>query len=430
MRYPKFLNKGGTLGFLAPSFGCGEGDYRTVAFDNALRKWREMGYTLVLGPNCYAAEGVGISNTPEKCGREVMDSFLSEDSDCLISCGGGELMCEILPYVDFGKLAAAEPKWFMGYSDNTNLTYLLATLADTASVYGPCAGTFGMEPWHESLYDAFGILTGEKVSGGRPEGTVKQPDDGRLVGKTDIRQAGDSGTVERKQTGDSGTAERKQTGDSRTAEIVQTGDSGTADTKQTGGSRTADRQTAGARVTVGGYAGWEKESLKGAENPLAPYHLTETRILRTYMGREQISAAAAFSGRLLGGCLDCLVNLLGTRFDRTREFVERYQEDGIIWFLEACDLNVFSIRRAMWQMEEAGWLKHVKGFLIGRPLNGAAMMNLDAYDAVLEVAGRKNVPVVMDVDLGHLPPMMPLVVGSVADVAVKGNDIRIEMRFV
>ena len=40
----------------------------------------------------------------------------------------------------------------------------------------------------------------------------------------------------------------------------------------------------------------------------------------------------------------------------------------------------------MWQMEEAGWLRHVKGFLIGRPLNGAAMMNLDAYDAVLEVA--------------------------------------------
>ena len=137
-----------------------------------------------------------------------------------------------------------------------------------------------------------------------------------------------------------------------------------------------------------------------------------------------------FSGRLLGGCLDCLVNLLGTRFDRTAEFVERYKDDGIIWFLEACDLNVFSIRRAMWQMEEAGWLRHVKGFLIGRPLNGAAMMNLDAYDAVLEVAGRKNVPVVMDADLGHLPPMMPLVVGSMAEVDVKGNDIRIEMCFV
>lgn len=58
------------------------------------------------------------------------------------------------------------------------------------------------------------------------------------------------------------------------------------------------------------------------------------------------------------------------------------------------------------------------------------MMNLDAYNAVLEVAGRKGVPVVTDVDLGHLPPMMPIVVGSMAEVAVEGNDIRIEMRYV
>lgn len=39
---------------------------------------------------------------------------------------------------------------------------------------------------------------------------------------------------------------------------------------------------------------------------------------------------ADFSGRLLGGCLDCLVNLKGTEFDKTVEFVEKYKEDGII----------------------------------------------------------------------------------------------------
>jgi len=160
---------------------------------------------------------------------------------------------------------------------------------------------------------------------------------------------------------------------------------------------------------------WEKESLKSEENPLAPYNLTEKRSIRSYLGRESVSGDLRFQGRLLGGCLDCLVNLLGTRFDRTREFVERYQEDGIVWFLEACDLNVFAIRRAMWQLEEAGWFEHVKGFLIGRPANGEPMMGLDAYGAVLEVAGRKDVPVVMDVDLGHLPPMMPIVVGSMAE---------------
>ncbi len=355
MRYPDFLPKGGTIGFIAPSFGCATEPYR-AAFDNAQRRLREMGYRLALGPNCYEDKGIGISNTPEKCGREVMEMFLSGKPDCVISCGGGELMCEILPFVDFESLAAAKPVWFMGYSDNTNLTFLLATLADTASVYGPCAGTFGMEPWHESVADALGVLTGERLS-------------------------------------------------------------------------------------VHGYGLWEKESLKNGENPLAPYHVTEPLELRSFIGKKEIEKAGndlqggargarvQFSGRLLGGCMDCLVNLTGTGFDRTAEFAERYKEDGIIWFLESCELNVFSIRRAMWQMEQAGWFGHVKGFLIGRPQNGEPLMGLDRYEAVLETAGKFNVPVVMDVDLGHLPPMMPLVTGSVANVAVEGNDIAIDMEF-
>ena len=62
-------------------------------------------------------------------------------------------------YVDFERIKVAEPKWYMGFSDNTNMTYLLATICDTASIYGPCASSFGMEPWHESIQDALDLLT-------------------------------------------------------------------------------------------------------------------------------------------------------------------------------------------------------------------------------------------------------------------------------
>lgn len=358
MRYPEYLPENGTIGFVAPSFGCRIEPYYS-AFKNAQRKFKSMGYELDLGPNCYAADGIGISSTPEKCAAELESYYCSDKNHVLISCGGGELMCEVVSHVDFEKIRVAKPKWYMGYSDNTNMTYLLATLCDTASVYGPCAAAFGMEPWHQSLEDAFEILTG-KVN------------------------------------------------------------------------------------TVKGYDLWERESLKTEENPLAPYHVTEPSVLKSYVGKEPVVWSApnraaqgdasgktiAFRGRLLGGCMDCLVNLLGTRFDRTVDFVKRYQEDGILWFLEACDLNVFAIRRAMWQMEEAGWFQHVKGFLIGRPLCfGQEMMGLDAYQAVLEVAGKKGVPVIMDVDLGHLAPMMPVVVGSMASVTVAGNDMQIQMDY-
>lgn len=339
MRYPKFLKKNGTIGFVAPSFGCNIEPYQS-AFYHAQEKFRQMGYQVELGPNCYKGEGIGISNTPKLCAEELMDGYCSERSDILISCGGGELMCEDLDFVDFERLKKAGPKWFMGYSDNTNFTYLLATLCDTASVYGPCAAAFGMEPWHESLNDAFGILTGEKKE-------------------------------------------------------------------------------------VFGYEGWEKESLKSEENPLEPYHITEKREIRSFPNQDVV-----LEGRFLGGCMDCLVNLLGTKFDKTAEFAENYKTDGIIWFLEACDLNVMSIRRAMWQMEHAGWFQYTKGFLIGRPrLFGMDMMGLDQYEAVLGIVRKYKVPVIMDLDLGHLPPMMPVVCGAEGTVSVKGNDIRIQYRY-
>ena len=349
MRYGKDLPAGGTIGFVAPAFGCSIEPYRS-GFDHAQKKWREMGYNLHLGPNCYLGEGIGISNTPKKCAEEFMAAFLDAESDCLISCGGGELMCEILEYIDFEKIKQASPKWFMGYSDNTNITYLLATICDTASIYGPCSGTFGMEPWHKSIEDAFELLTGEVNS-------------------------------------------------------------------------------------LDGYGKWELCSLKDEDHPLVPYNLTEDLVIKSYLGPKGIDWTKRqdpirFEGRLLGGCMDCLANLIGTPYDQTQSFLERYREDGIIWFLEPCDLNVFDIRRAMWHMEQAGWFRYVKGFLIGRPRTayGQEMMGLDAYEAVLNVAGQKDVPVIMDVDLGHLPPMMPLITGSIGEVTVKKNDIHIEMR--
>lgn len=344
MRYPSFLQKNGTIGFVAPSFGCNIEPYRS-GFLNAQKRWREQGYRLQLGPNCYAGEGIGISNTPKKCGEELTIYYCDKNNDCLISCGGGELMCEILDFVDFDRIRQAEPKWFLGYSDNTNFTFLLTTLCDTASIYGPCAAAFGMEPLHPSLEDVMRLLEGKKL-------------------------------------------------------------------------------------TMQGYEKWEKESLKDEEHPCEPYNLTETSVIKYWLpdggtNEKEIS----FSGRLLGGCIDCLTTLLGTRYDKVAEFTEKYKEDGIIWFLEACDLNLMSIRRAMWQMAHAGWFENVKGFLIGRPRIGMGVeeFGIDHYQAVCEMLYSCHVPILMDLDIGHLPPSMPLICGSMAHVESDGKLYRVEM---
>lgn len=46
MRYPKFLPEGGTIGFLAPSFGCNIEPYRS-AFGHAVEKLQALGYRQV-----------------------------------------------------------------------------------------------------------------------------------------------------------------------------------------------------------------------------------------------------------------------------------------------------------------------------------------------------------------------------------------------
>ena len=178
----------------------------------------------------------------------------------------------------------------------------------------------------------------------------------------------------------------------------------------------------GKTIRIHNYDKWELESIKDETHPLEPYHLTEPTYIRTFPEGE-----AVLEGRLLGGCMDCLVNLTGTEFDHVRKFTDRYQEDGIIWFLEACDLGVMGIRRALWQMRHAGWFSHVKGFLIGRPYCfGQEMFGLDQYQAVTELLKEFDVPIVMDLDIGHRAPMMTMVSGAYAKVHAGNNSFTLE----
>ena len=120
----------------------------------------------------------------------------------------------------------------------------------------------------------------------------------------------------------------------------------------------------------------------------------------------------------------------GTPYDKVKEFNEKYKEDGIIWFLEACELNIMSIRRCIWMLKEAGWFQYVKGFLIGRPLCfGEEAFGIDQYRAVTDLLSEYHVPVIMDIDIGHLPPMMPIISGSTARITVKENEISIQYTY-
>ncbi len=61
MLYPDFLVPGGTIGFVAPSFGCATEPYIT-GFKRAQERLKNMGLNINNGPNVYEAKGIGKSN--------------------------------------------------------------------------------------------------------------------------------------------------------------------------------------------------------------------------------------------------------------------------------------------------------------------------------------------------------------------------------
>ena len=72
-------------------------------------------------------------------------------------------MTLILPYLDQNKLMQATPKWFMGYSDNTILTYFLTTACDVSSLYSYHPHSYGLiNSWPSFLKDPFLFLFNKK----------------------------------------------------------------------------------------------------------------------------------------------------------------------------------------------------------------------------------------------------------------------------
>ena len=74
---------------------------------------------------------------------------------------------------------------------------------------------------------------------------------------------------------------------------------------------------------------------KNQETGLEDYNLTEKVKWKIITGEKEVS----IKGRMIGGCLDVINEIYGTNYDKTQEFLEKYQNDGIIWYLENYSLT-------------------------------------------------------------------------------------------
>lgn len=135
------------------------------------------------------------------------------------------------------------------------------------------------------------------------------------------------------------------------------------------------------------------------------------------------------SGRLLGGCLDVLLNLVGTKYDKTVSFLEKYKEDGILWYLESFSLSSEALTRGLWQLREAGWFQTAKGFVFGRPAFFDEEGEISYEEAVLTAIGGLQVPVILDADIGHKAPAMTIINGAIGTITCVNGKGALKMEF-
>ncbi|MHB8129358.1 MAG: S66 family peptidase [Mobilitalea sp.] len=140
-----------------------------------------------------------------------------------------------------------------------------------------------------------------------------------------------------------------------------------------------------------------------------------------YASKEVSQEELTITGRALGGCLDVILRLIGTRFDKTKEFIERYQQDKILWFLESYDLGSEDLTRGLWQLKEAGWFEHASGFIFGRPAMFHSDSDTTYEEAVLSVLSELNLPIILEADIGHKPPQFTMINGAIANIRSNGG---------
>ncbi len=126
-------------------------------------------------------------------------------------------------------------------------------------------------------------------------------------------------------------------------------------------------------------------------------------------------------GRIIGGCLDSLSDIFGTRFDETLSFIEKYKEEGIVWYFDVCELTSEALIRTLWKFREAGWFQYTKCILFSRIIKEESFYGISYSQAIKNILEQLHIPVAINCDFGHVSPRMTMINGSIANIKIQNG---------
>ena len=333
MIYPKFLQKGDTIGVPAPSDGAYD-ELHINKQKNAKLKMEQNGYKVIQSKNIYNSKMARSADAKERA-QELNSMFEDDDINFIICAAGGEFLVECLPYVDFNKLVQV-PKFVQGFSDSTGLLFQITTRYDIATIYSMNFGDFGTEDYSRDITDNLKIISGN---------LIKQES----------------------------------------------------------------------------YEMFENERPKKITG-LEGYNYTNRVEWKTLNNKP-----AKIHGRIIGGCLDIIAELSGTKYDEVKAFIEKYKSDGIIWYFDNCDLSKEELIRTLWKFNELGYFIYTKGIIFGRCGNDNSLLGYTIEQALEDsVISKMDIPIIYDADISHKGPSMTIINGAIATIETKDEKGSIE----
>ncbi|WP_053366580.1 S66 family peptidase [Bacillus sp. FJAT-27245] len=323
--YP-FLQKSLKIGVTAPSSGVPEELHGIVT--QAVERLEAKGYKLAVGETVWTDDKT--RSAPAIKRAEEFTAMMQNDAiGAIIPPWGGELLIEMLEYLDFQSL---KNKWVLGYSDTSALLLAMTLKTGIATAHGT------------NLVDLRGEYSDPVTAMWE---TVLSTKPGESVIQT--------------------SSEKYQT-----------------------------------------------EWQHGNPTPCV-FHLTEPTVWKSVLpGRVEMS------GRLLGGCIDIIRHLVGTPYGDVRRFRESHiPGEPIVWYFENCSMKTTDLRRSLVQMKLAGWFEGCSGILFGRSPANEPVDNYTIEDAYQDLHTELGVPVLYDIDCGHMPPQITLINGANAEVVAE-----------
>jgi muramoyltetrapeptide carboxypeptidase len=329
-RRPRPLRTGDLVAICAPSSGVEAAFFARL--DLAIAHLKSRGLRV--------REGATLRREYKQCSApaaeraaELQQFLLDPEIAAVMPPWGGERAIELLPLLDFERLAAATPKWFCGFSDLSTLQLPLCLRAGWMSLHGPNLMELGADELDNNTAAIWSALCDA------PEQPL-------------LQQA----------------SER-----------------------------------------------WQSAGLDWRKHPGAGRSLTETTRWQRLDGQD---GALHLSGRLIGGCLDTLARIAGTAYGDLRAWRQQPGIGAPILFLENAEMAPCELLRALYSLRLHGWFDKVAGVLIGRhaAADTKSTDQLSLKEAVQAALGDLDVPVLIDADIGHVPPQLSLIQGEWAEL--------------